>query len=163
MRKSKDISKYCVDWQITRVSLKKLKTYQEKCAAACAYYDNHRNIADRERVMNYLEGLALGYPNEVTRLYIRNTMNDVGLLEYNSHNNSISSDLGIYNSQQLDGLAKDLHKRATNWLSRGYRNTELLEFITMLYIHTNNSAGIKKLNNEIVDSKCIPNTYNFFF
>ena len=64
MKKTKDITKYDIHWQVRRVSFKLLKNYKEKVDSAIDYFNNNLNRADRERILNYLEGLSMAYKNE---------------------------------------------------------------------------------------------------
>lgn len=161
MRKTKDISKYDLDWQVFRVSLKKLKTSQEKMNAASDYLMNNLNRADKERVMNYLEGLAMAYKDD-RRVEIRSLVKELSILEV-SQENPLCNDFCKYDDETLRGVAKDLNRRNKVWLSKGYRHQEHNDFMTSLLLHLGDERDLENHLNSIEESKNIQNTHSFFF
>lgn len=161
MKKSKDITKYDLDWQVKRVSLKNYKTYQEKCDIAKQYLLDNQNIADKERVLNYLEGLSMAYKDK-DRAYILDMKNELSELVV-SNENKFNFDLSKYSLDVLKSTAKDNQTRCNNWLKKGYRNQELIDFLFKIYEYINDTKAICKLNVQIEDSKLISNSHHFFF
>lgn len=159
--KSKDISKFDLDWQIFRVSLKKYKTIEEKTEAILDFYKHHLNRADRERILNYLEGLSLAYSEE-DRAYIKEFAEDISKLEY-SQFNRMSFSPEKYSLIELKNLAQDLFIRTKKWLLKGYRHEEQIEFLKKILVYSKNSVRLKELQDLIDYSKTIPNTHKFLF
>ena len=73
MQKSKDISKYDIHWQIVRVQAKKYKDISSKINYVLDFYSNHKTLDNHERIMNWLEGLAMGYRDVHTKAKILGT------------------------------------------------------------------------------------------
>lgn len=161
MRKSKDITKFDIEWQIKRVSLKSYKTYIEKCDVAAAYLIKNKNIADRERVLNYLEGLSMAYRN-TDRKYILDFKDELAKIEVSAEN-KCNVDLNQFTHKELTSVGKDLMIRAKGWLKDGYRNEELLNFLTRVLEATNDTKRLNQLNELIEYSKSLQNTHSFFF
>ena len=161
MRKSKDITKFDIEWQIKRVSLKSYKTYIEKCDVAADYLMKNKNIADRERVLNYLEGLSMAYKN-ADRKYILDFKDELAKIEVSAEN-KCNVDLNQFTHKELTSVGKDLMVRAKGWLKDGYRNEELLNFLTRVLEATNDTKRLTQLNELIEYSKSLQNTHSFFF
>ena len=161
MKKSKDISKYDINWQVKRVSLKKLKTYQYKCTTAAHYLAEHSNIADKERVLNYLEGLSMAYKGD-DRAYILAIRDDLSLMVV-SDANECSDEYSAYTSQELKAVVQDLMVRNAKWLKSGYRNVELINFLTSLINHLGDVKLLSKITSQIDASFLVANTHKFFF
>lgn len=161
MRKSKDITKFDIEWQIKRVSLKSYKTYIEKCNVAADYLMKNKNIADRERVLNYLEGLSMAYKN-ADRKYILDFKDELAKIEVSAEN-KCNVNLNEFSHKELTSVGKDLMIRAKGWLKDGYRNEELLNFLTRVLEATNDTKRLNQLNELIEYSKSLQNTHSFFF
>jgi hypothetical protein len=161
MKKSKDISKYDINWQVKRVSLKKLKTYQYKCTTAAHYLAEHSNVADQERVLNYLEGLSMAYKSDA-RAYILAVRDELSQMVV-SDANECSAEYSAYTSQELKAVMKDLQVRNAKWLKNGYCNTELNDFIISLATHLGETQFLADLSSMVACSKLLPNTHKFFF
>jgi hypothetical protein len=161
MRKSKDITKFDIEWQIKRVSLKSYKTYIEKCDVAADYLMKNKNIADRERVLNYLEGLSMAYKN-ADRKYILDFKDELAKIEVTAEN-KCNVNLNEFSHKELTSVGKDLMVRAKGWLKDGYRNEELLNFLTRVLEATNDTKRLNQLNELIEYSKSLQNTHSFFF
>ena len=162
MRKTPEITKYCIEWQMIRLSCKSFKSVDQKVHQACTYLYKYNNVSAKERVQNYLEGLCLGYKDDASKKFVKAAIEYVK--DYPVSNDIITNtNLSLYTNKEINALAADLMVRVTKWLSNGYRNTELLDFITCLYVHTNNTPKLDKLNMAISASKLIPNTHKFMF
>jgi len=157
MRKSKDITKFDIEWQIKRVSLKSYKTYIEKCDVAADYLMKNKNIADRERVLNYLEGLSMAYKN-ADRKYILDFKDELAKIEVTAEN-KCNVNLNEFSHKELTSVGKDLMVRAKGWLKDGYR----LNFLTRVLEATNDTKRLNQLNELIEYSKSLQNTHSFFF
>lgn len=159
--KSADVSKFDIDWQVFRVGLKKQPTYINKTADASEYLISHPNRADRERVLNYLDGLALAYKGH-ERQYIADIREDLAQLEV-SDDNPCSVDFKKYDKKTLLAVARDLMSRTSKWLRKGYRHEEQIAFLKDLleYIEATNIQD--ELSELITYSKTIPNTHKFLF
>ena len=159
--KSKDISKYDLDWQVFRVSLKKLSDIDSKLEAVFEFFESHLNIADRERILNYLEGLAIAYKDD-DRQTIRDFAADLAQISV-SPENRISFDPSKYSKVELMGLAKDLLVRTKKWLLKGYRHEEQINFLRRLLVYCKDEARLNDLDALVRKSQEIPNTHKFLY
>ena len=76
MQKSKDISKYDIHWQIVRVQAKKYKDISAKINYVLEFYSNYKTLDNHERILNWLEGLAMGYKNPHNKAKILGTTSE---------------------------------------------------------------------------------------
>jgi hypothetical protein len=159
--KSTDVSKFDIDWQVFRVGLKKQPTYINKAADASEYLIEHPNRADRERVLNYLDGLALAYKGR-ERQDVVDIRNDLAQLEV-SDDNPCSTDFKKYDKKTLLTIARDLMSRTGKWLKKGYRHKEQIAFLKDLLEYIGASNIQDELDELIAYSKTIPNTHKFLF
>lgn len=161
MRKTADISKYDVDWQIFRVSLKKNKDVSEKLKRVVGYFEDHLNRADRERVLNYLEGLSLAYKDERREeiLQLKEELDSWRV----SGENRLSRDLSSYKKEDIRSLAKDLKRRSKKWLKKGYVHREQTDFLYFLWSHLGEENELRELREAETESSRKENTHSFFF
>jgi hypothetical protein len=179
MKKTKNISKYDLDWQIVRASVKgsKMDVYT-KLDHVINFYNSHISKENHERVLNWLEGLALGYKKRTTK-YMREAFSEVMnlLTVYNSIDvtglKSIEStnDYSKYTFEQRYTLWVDLFKRTKAWARKGYVHQEQLEFCEQLW---NSFTDEEKDNvfmyyskenfDEMISrGRKLPNTHKFLF
>lgn len=159
MRKTKDISKYNLDWQVTRVQCKDLKTVESKVEHVLLFLSTYRSNQNRERVVNYLEGLALGYKNTNKEAvdYINDAIASIGsrtdyAWDIWDHSHVKWSD------DDLLKCYKDNFKRFKLYANRGYIHNELYEFLK-----TFSCANIEEIEELKISAKKIPNSHHFFF
>lgn len=180
MKKTKDITKYSVKWQLLRSSIKGGNTScQDKISKVLLYYNQEKTIDAWERVCNFLEGLQKGYASsqdldkiELIQTELDKLTTDKVLIKEIS-NKEVELRLLLNSSfQDRYCLYKDLFKRSKTWLVRGYFHKEQESFIDLLIQSFNlklESSLIKdnykyerllKLRN---DSQFIKNKHKFFF
>lgn len=159
MRKTKDISKYDLEWQLYRISLKRLPSLEAKVQAAVDFLKDHPTQADNERVINYLEGLSMAYRGDVRKkiLDVAETLKEE---EYTTHNRfdfnpplliNGNPNKGIkpkYTKAEFDSLAKalikDLLQRSKGWGS--YHHPEHEEFLQKLITYMGDKEAQAKVN-----------------
>lgn len=158
MRKTKDVSKYNLKWQLLRVQNKRTKVLDDKLNNVINFYNENKNYPTWERLYNYLEGLILGYKDLYSKVKIRDCMK---YLELNKVNDMTDSDISIKEVaiKDLIYLYLDLYKRNEKWLSKNYRNEELNDFLTILY-NTIDDYSLPK-NFDIYPTK--KSTYKFLY
>ena len=161
MKKTKEITKFELDWQVFRVSLKKYKTYQEKCEKAKSYLIKNSNIADKERVLNYLEGLSMAY-RDLNRKYILDIKESLHNFDVTDEN-KFSFDLSKYTEKDLRSTANDNFARCKKFLLKGYRHNELIDFLNKIYSHLDLKEKREELELLVEDSYKLENTHRFFF
>ena len=159
--KSADISKFDIDWQVFRVGLKKLPTHMDKAMSAADYVFKHSNRADKERVLNYLQGLAIAYRGE-DRADVELIADELSHWPVSDENPTIV-DFHKHSQQELMAVARDLMTRTEKWLKKGYRHEEQIAFLKSLLEYLGASTLWAKLNKSIAYSKTIPNTHKFLF
>lgn len=142
MKKSNDITKYEVNWQIIRFMVKKEKNIEIKLSMIRNFYINNFTIDNKERCLNWLEGLALGYKSSnLNAIYL--IQNEV---EYFDNTFPINKEIIAFNEEinklnQYDfkikfGLLKDLYKRNEKWLINGYFHKEQNTFLDIIFRFT---------------------------
>lgn len=159
--KSKDVSKFDIDWQVFRVSLKKLTTNIDKAEASAEYLMEHPNRADRERILNYLQGLAIAYRGQ-ERKDVEDIAESLSELPV-SDENKINVDFSKYDKKTLLGVARDLMSRTVKWLKKGYRHEEQISFLKSLLKYIGATNIEDELDDQILLSKTVPNTHKFLF
>ena len=82
MKKSVDVTKYEIHWQILRVSLKGIlnDNLQLKVAKAFSYYQEKPSRDRYERVANWLEGLYKGFKDDNKRKILAQLIIELNLL-----------------------------------------------------------------------------------
>ena len=176
MKKTTDISKFDLGWQVKRIELKQMGNVQSKILEACQYLDKHRNRADLERVANYLEGLSMAYtkkPHPYAR--IKAAYGAVITTPVTNDNPCVTSDYTRYNRRSLHLLALDLFARTKKWALKGYIHNEQVEFLGNLLAYLEYSTTpanavtptygerLTHLSLLLESATLIPNTHKFFF
>jgi hypothetical protein len=161
--KSADISKFDIDWQVFRVGLKKLAKPANKAAMAIDYLNSvdHFNRADKERVLNYLQGLAIAYKGE-DRANIEAAAKQLESLKV-SEDNPLSLNFSKYDRKTLLNVARDLMVRTKKWLLKGYRHEEQIAFVKGILDYIGADDIREELDRLIAYSRTIPNTHKFLF
>jgi len=173
MKKTKDITKYNIDWQIIRVCAKKMKTCEEKIAVCEQYFKENMTVDNKERYINWLEGLLLGYKasNDMQSvdIIIEKIDESYSIKCKSKETNQVSSESSIlkYDDKRLSTVFNDLCDRNIRWLSKGYFNTELNEFIDNIHKCIRDKHAVKKKKEKLdmmrCSSKKIKNTYSFIY
>lgn len=179
MKKTKNISKFDLDWQIVRASVKgsKMDVFK-KLYFVNDFYRRNKSKENHERVLNWLEGLALGYKKQTT-LYMMNAFHVVHemLDDYRTMDvdklPSVDSenDFSKYTFEQRYTLWKDLLARTKSWAKKGYIHQEQLEFCNALWdsftfdeVDMISSYYSKDNFDEIISrAQKLPNTHKFLF
>ena len=160
MRKSKNITKYNLDWQIIRIKNKK-QTVIEQVVNIRTFYNNNKNAQNWERCYNYLEGLYYGYRNdeyrqlvEIAKDWMLQNKTELFTIEVNDNFNNYSSD-------DLITLYKDLYKRNSKWQSCNYKNSELNVFLRKLHSYLKSVNINLEQNYDVKITQ--KSTHKFFF
>lgn len=136
MRKSKDITKYSLEWQVVRVECKAFDTWQEKVEHARAYLDAKSNKHALERVANWMQGLARGYrgKDDYAAMMVEGMADELldNRDQYDAEEDTDSLDVGGVATVTLRALYKDLIKRQGGWMKGGYVHREQAAFEDML-------------------------------
>lgn len=142
MQKSKNITKYNIDWQILRASIKgKNQSMEGKIHTVRVFFLANKTQDNWERCVNFLEGLQLGYKaagnleaihaiNEELELYkVEN------VLELEKEENEVSSVSAMkkHGFKERYALWIDLYKRNRDWLLKGYFQKEVNTFMDNLW------------------------------
>ena len=152
------VYKYNLNWQLARINNKKVDL-STKLYNMRNFLNKYPSIENKERVLNYLKGLELGYKTLEQRAMVRSTYN---LLRDKVCNNK-EVDISIENvdNKQLMTLYKDLYNRNEKWLKDNYRNTDLNEFLEYLYLELNKRNIKVDSNFNILPTS--RSTYKFIF
>lgn len=179
MRKSKDITKYEPVWQMVRAKVKGPSTnLDDKLRIVNSYFDQHQTVDAWERVVNWLEGLQMGYRSSGDTEAIERIA--VEISNYNGRKPSakepeltrqgIFDGLKQYSYADRLQLWRDLFDRNKKWLVKGYNHSEHNEFMDVMYelfaarkeqIPT--SVSKEKLDELRKNSASTTNTHKFFF
>lgn len=180
MRKSENISKYNLSWQLCRVSVKGSKfNCEEKILKVFSYFEEKPSLQRWERVYNFLEGLQRGYKaakkdREIALIQTHLDcfkINRVLKMEVEAEDN--------WNCFKEDSmlilgtkLYKDLFKRSEKWLKSGYFHKEQETFIDKLHEALINKGWVYSISDRHsmvrlkelrVNSLLVKNKHSFFF
>ena len=124
------MNKYNLNWQLTRVQNKKLNL-SDKLYKIRIFLSAYPSLENKERVLNYLKGLELGYKTIQERSMVHSTYN----LLKEKQCNELDVDINIENveTKDLKILYKDLYNRNQKWLDNNYRHEEQNTFLEKLY------------------------------
>ncbi|MFA5754284.1 MAG: hypothetical protein WC905_02955 [Patescibacteria group bacterium] len=178
MKKTKDITKYNLKWQIIRSNIKGPSiSLHSKIKAVSDYFNSEKTIDAYERVLNYLEGLQMGYIGKNQKavdqieqeIYKYREMNTSEMLK--EPNGFITFNDAIkYSFKDRYNLWKDLFIRNRKWLKNGYIQKEINDFMDILYrLFQQNQEIIDKsysyetLEQLRMDASKKTNTHKFFF
>lgn len=176
MRKSKDISKYEIEWQVLRSSLKgKLNDdIETKLSKAECYFEKTFSSDRHERVLNWMEGLLMGFKatGKSPSLLVEQ------ILYYKSMDNlrpALAIDiqqqeevLDLFSDEEIVNLWTDLCKTNEKWLKKGYFHKECNAFLDWLYSRKKNILNKCRFSyNDLLslrnNSRGVKNTHQFFF
>ena len=125
------VYKYNVLWQLVRVQNKKEKYLQNKLHNVMAFLYRYPSAENRERVLNYLEGLALGYRDALLRDAVYHCRDEA--YRFKPKEKDVDIPLYSVDTDKLILLYNDLYKRNAKWLENNYRNIDLNHFLIDLY------------------------------
>lgn len=176
MKKTEGVTKYEIEWQVLRVSLKgSLNNSEEelllKINKAFDYFEKNKIYERWERVFNWLEGLLRGYHSK--ELSLIKLLQDK-LVEFKDFKPDFtqaevlcnSEEILKYKRESLKLLWLDLFKTNVKWLSKGYFHKECNDFMDLIYIHLGEeSLEVKQeeLLRKRESSFHITNNHRFFF
>jgi hypothetical protein len=178
MHKSKDITKYNIHWQVQRVKMKhSTRELEGKLLQVFSFFIKYHTEDNKERIINWLEGLAMGYktrnPEKTLRVKEEIIRYEVaGKLKKEDNRISFIGEMLPYDRETLFLLYTDLFHRNSKWLKKGYNQREINKFMDNLYetlLHKSfpNSTQLQSLHTLIIkqreDADRIPNTHKFFF
>jgi hypothetical protein len=142
MKKSADITKYDLRWQVLRSSLKgKFNDNLTLKLKKVSDYLNEDKSKDRwERVYNWCEGLLKGIKASASQENLQSLLSYMDFLDNNKHEYkesekglSIQESFHLYSQIELVLLLKDLFKTNKGWLEKGYFHKECNCFMDQLY------------------------------
>lgn len=175
MKKTKNISKYDFNWQIVRFTAKsQLSDLNDKLMLVNDFFDNNPTIENRERVINWLEGLALGYKkHDVGAIYIiESEIKRYKAIENLSKENILSEEERLVEALEVYiiiriGLWRDLFRRNEKWLKKGYNQKDLNDFMDFLYLTLENidlgNYSYQKLKQLREAALIMKNTHKFLY
>lgn len=150
---------------------------KDKISKANNYFNEEKTIDAWERVLNYFEGLQMGYrgKNEQAVGIIQKEIDKYREMDKNSLTKESNSfitfeDATRYSFEDRYDLWKDLFNRNKKWLEKGYHQKEINDFMDVLYRlfqQNNENLGsiysFEKLQDLRDKAKDIDNTHKFFF
>lgn len=180
VKKTNNISKYSIKWQLLRSSIKGSKTScVDKINLVLNYLSEEETVDAWERVYNFLEGLQRGYIGCSNLENIEKIQIALDHLLVEKNNYLIHKQLDVIEElrtlnlasfQQRYLLYKDLFVRSKKWLLSGYYHQEQENFIDFLYSSFDNDLqkisdnyNYSKLLDLRKASKFIKNKHQFFF
>lgn len=138
--------KYNLNWQLTRVQNKKLNL-SDKLYKIRIFLSAYPSPENKERVLNYLKGLELGYKTIEQRSMVRSTYNI--LKEKKCIEKDIDINIENVETKDLKLLYKDLFNRNQKWLDNNYRHESQNKFLEKLYIELEKRGETLKKNFDI--------------
>ncbi len=147
MKKTDGITKYEMQWQLIRSSIKGQGTdLESKIQEAYSYFAETHSYDRWERVYNWLEGLQKGYAAAKNLVAINRIKQELESYAYLKETGMVK----FYDSYELDVEAqakrlaqasdkavivlwKDLFRTNEKWLKKGYYHKECNEFMDMLW------------------------------
>ena len=178
MQKSKDITKYNIHWQIVRVQAKKYKDVTTKLDYVLHFYQQHKTLDNYERIMNWLEGLAMGYRDISIKAKILGSkvlFEKVTTKEPIMHEKEIEhhayTEAKKYSPTVVKDCFVDNYTRFRKWASEGYIHEELysftyglLKYLTEHNVSTGrNQITLADMAKMHLDGSFAPNKYKFKF
>lgn len=137
------VFKYNLLWQLTRVKNKKEKSLKNKLDNVVSFLYNYPSADNKDRILNYLNGLELGYKDLLSRDAIRCCYIQVSKFKPTEEDTDVS--VKIIDTPDLFFLYNDLYKRNEQWLKNNYRHKEQNEFLEKLYKElTSRGIGVDK-------------------
>ena len=142
MRKSENITKYNLKWQLVRVRIKGSKvSFDDKIEAVLNYLEEEESLQAWERVYNYLEGLERGYKSssdEYKMDVIRGILSQLKTAKENLELKiEEEDDWDCFSDEGVKKIGiklyKDLFLRSKKWLEGGYIHKEQEAFIDKLH------------------------------
>lgn len=124
------MNKYNLNWQLTRAENRKL-SLSDKLYKIRIFLSAYPSPENKERVLNYLQGLELGYKTIEKRAMVRHTYNF--LKEKECKEPDVDIDIKNIETKDILFLYKDLYKRNQKWLNNNYRHEEQNKFLEFLY------------------------------
>lgn len=167
MRKTADITKYNLKWQLVRVAARQHKDVRDKVATALAYFEQDTNRHSYERVVNWLEGLHMGYRRSSKEAcdYIDNVIEQVKAVEVVLEGDT-EVDIRTVDSALLLRVYKDLYARGWKWLEKGYVHEEHENFIDNVAFELKQRSVATK-HDEYLDKRLdaygMENTHKFLY
>jgi hypothetical protein len=157
------MDKHDIRWQLCRMQCKKDSKAEAKVLRAQNYLEQHAFVNDKERVLNYLSGLACGYPpGSVDRAMILKEREKVTKAPVTSFR-ELDLNFENYEEKELKGLLKDLGTRNSKWCKKGYIHVTLVEFIKALAAHLNETTILSRILQEVEDASKVYNTHKFIY
>ena len=124
-------SKYNLRWQLARAKNKKEKFLKNKLDNIVSFLYDYPSVENKDRILNYLNGLELGYKDLLSRDTVRRCYNQISKFKPTEKDADIS--IKIVDTVDLLFLYKDLYKRNEQWLKNNYRHKEQNKFLEKLY------------------------------
>lgn len=156
------INKFDLKWQVFRVNLKSLKTFEEKTEAVVEFLKANPTRGTKARVLNYLEGLSMAY-RDSDRAFILSIKKELESFPVSESIDFVPNNYEKFTRTELHKLAKDLFIRTKKWLLKGYRHEDQISFLKGLLIYLKDKSQLEDLQFLIDYSLEIPNTHKFFF
>lgn len=165
------VYKYDIDWQITRANLKKIKSIEAKLTFAMEFLRNHSTQLNKDRVLNWAEGLRIALREDYDRAQVTSFKKEVSdfspLITGDLTRQPNKESFNKYTQQDRFNLFRDLLVRAKKWLSKGYVNEEFDKFMKALIESLNDYDKAKDSLEayKVLRDKApfIPNTYKWVF
>ena len=123
--------KYNLLWQLAGVKNKKEKFLKNKLDNVVSFLYNYPSADNKDRVLNYLNGLELGYKDLLSRDTVRRCYIQVSEFKPTEKDTDVS--VRIIDTSDLLFLYNDLYKRNEQWLKNNYRHKEQNRFLEKLY------------------------------
>lgn len=163
----KPVYKYDLGWQVERVFLKKCPLRSKLSHVENFFWTRGATIEDRERILNWANGLSLAYKNrdpksfEEVMSWIDHRGTTWPCYKYEDRHHL---DFANFSVSEIKGVVDDLLKRAEKWAKGGYLNKDLHEFLYECIVNLMDSQRMRKLNDiRDIANKAIPEGKRYSF
>ena len=131
---SKRTNKFNIHWQHVRASVRSIKDVTQKVEYVVSFLNKNPNIHNFNRVMNWLDMTALGYPKDSEQrqvFYDTKSQLEEQKDKFSSFEDS-DNDLSKIPTPDLESVWKDLKKRKNNFMHGGVPPKDQVDFMKNL-------------------------------
>lgn len=105
------VNKFNTSWQLVRVNARDIKDPEAKLAYVLDFLNEHRDIYNYERVLNWVKMTAIAYKDETRELYESAAAELTDQRSFYNLTTDTPTDFKLFERTDLERLYKDLERR----------------------------------------------------